>query len=459
MAHEPKSDLKSPGRRLRSGTTYFLGLKEEDSLPPAGLPTNKNVLEVILLHKSQDKGKSVEKLVCCPLNRSFGASCDKPGGCHQNKDPTRRCIVSQIIEKYSQAGFPVMNTVVIKKHCIALFKSYWDDVRKHGSRENPGEKVLEKRNAFVAKLGCLFKAFPDNVEDLIKADKKRNEKDINDDLAFFSDQQLDWPLRKMGFDSLDRRYVKAVRAETEREARKKQREDNFQGRREREAERRKRSEIRVSLADFDSIVGVVVENNNNEDNNTVPSEEEKDESYLPLKTKKVKGARKTGQKNVNIPHDLLAKSVPVATMCNLSTGQHVNMIAGILNLLGCDLDKFTVSHSSAARLRLLVNSKVAAKIKEKYTKLVKEKGARIFIHYDGKLMEVLLRYLVKRKKNDRVGILARSPDLPDEMREQLLGIPGLASGTGKLKFFHHFHVYPLKYIFRTSSNEFHQGAS
>ena len=453
---DPKSDPKSPGRRLRSDTSYFLGLKEEDSLPPGGLPTNKNVLEVILLHKSKNKGKSVEKLVCCPLNKTFDALCDKPGGCHQNQDPTQRCIVSQIMERYSQAGFPVIKVSALKRNCVVLFQSYWDDIRKHGSRD--GKKVLEKRNAFVAKLGSLFKAYPDNVEEMIKTDKKRKEKDITEDLNFFQDQQLDWPLRKMGFDSLDRRYVKAVRAEAERQARTRQREADFQGRREREAERRRRSEIRVSFADLDGIIGAETENNNNNSsNNNVVTEEKKDD-YLPTKTKKAKGAKRTGQKNVHIPHDLLARSVPLATLNNLSTGQHVNMIAGILNILSCNLDHFTVSHSSAARLRLLMNSAVARMIKAKYTKEVKATGARIFIHYDGKLMEILLRFLVKRKKNDRVGILARSPDLPDDMREQLLGIPGLASGTGKLKLNYYFHVHHSKYIFRTCSKECHHGA-
>ena len=60
---EPKIDLNTPARRLRSGTSYFLGLKEEDSLPLGGLPTNKNVLEVILLHKDRNKRTSVDKLV------------------------------------------------------------------------------------------------------------------------------------------------------------------------------------------------------------------------------------------------------------------------------------------------------------------------------------------------------------------------------------------------------------
>ena len=83
----------------------------------------------------------------------------------------------------------------------------------------------------------------DNVEDKIKADKKRTEKDISDELAFFADQKIVWPLWKMAFDSLDRCYVKAVRLEAEREARRRQRDTDFQNRRrrEREAERRNTS--------------------------------------------------------------------------------------------------------------------------------------------------------------------------------------------------------------------------
>ena len=226
----------------------------------------------------------------------------------------------------------------------------------------------------------------------------------------------------MGFNSRDRHYDRVVESEAEREARKRERECAFQRRREKEAERKIKSEIRVCPSDLDVIVGE--SNNNNSHNNNVAK---KDEDWKPKHTNKNKVGKKTGQ-SVFIPPDLLAKTVSLATLCHLSTGQHAMMVAGILNILGCDLDKFTVSHSSSVRLRLLVNSKVAQEVK--YIKLVRSFGARIFIHYDGKLMEMLLRFLVKRKKNDRVGILACSPDLPDDSKVQLLGIPELANGTG-----------------------------
>ena len=184
------AEAKNPPRRLRSENTHFLGLKEEDTLPPGGLPTNKNVLEARLVkQKASNKNTPVEKLVCCSLTKTFDTKCGVFGGC----DPTSRCTVGQILERYSQAGIPSLKADKLKTSCITLFKFYRDDIKKHASRENPSEKVLEKRNAFVEKLGTLFKAFPDNVEDKIKADRKQTEKDIADDLAFFADQKLDWP--------------------------------------------------------------------------------------------------------------------------------------------------------------------------------------------------------------------------------------------------------------------------
>ena len=123
------------------------------------------------------------------------------------EDVTRPQGVGQILERYSQACIPSLKADKLKTSCITLFKFYRDDIKKHASRENPGEKVLEKWDAFVDMLGTLFKAFPDNVEDKIKADKKRSEKDIGDYLAFFvfADQKLDWSLWKISFDSPDRR--------------------------------------------------------------------------------------------------------------------------------------------------------------------------------------------------------------------------------------------------------------
>ena len=142
---------ETPVRRLRSTTNYYLDLKELDNLPLGGLPTNKNVLEAILSHKAVNKNTAVEKLVSCVLGHGdFVPKCGNPGGCLQNKDGSR-CVVSQILERYSQACIPSIRPDKIKTICVKLFKLYWDDIRKHKDRQTQG--VFDKRQTFQENLG------------------------------------------------------------------------------------------------------------------------------------------------------------------------------------------------------------------------------------------------------------------------------------------------------------------
>ena len=141
------AEAKNPLRRLRSESTHFLGLKEEDILPPGGLTTNENMFKVILKQKMRGNKTPVENLVCCSLTKTFYTKCGESGGCQQqHNDPTSRCIVGQILERYSQAGIPAVKADKLKTSCITLFKVYRVDIKKHARRENPGEKVLEKRS-------------------------------------------------------------------------------------------------------------------------------------------------------------------------------------------------------------------------------------------------------------------------------------------------------------------------
>ena len=69
------AEAQNPLRRLRSNSLHFLGLKEEDTLPPGGLPTNKNVLEVILKKKASNKNTQVEKLLLSNQNFRYKMWC------------------------------------------------------------------------------------------------------------------------------------------------------------------------------------------------------------------------------------------------------------------------------------------------------------------------------------------------------------------------------------------------
>ena len=47
------TEPKTPVRRLRSTTVHYMHLRKEESLALGGLPTNRNVLKVILLKKTK----------------------------------------------------------------------------------------------------------------------------------------------------------------------------------------------------------------------------------------------------------------------------------------------------------------------------------------------------------------------------------------------------------------------
>ena len=130
------AEAKNPLRRLRSENTHFLGLKEENTLPPGGLPTNKNVLKVILMQKTRENKTPVEKLVCCSPTKTFDTKCDESEGCQQQHNvPTSRCIVGQILERYSQAGIPALKAY---KGVLWYYRQYhWDEPGHHSGQCGP----------------------------------------------------------------------------------------------------------------------------------------------------------------------------------------------------------------------------------------------------------------------------------------------------------------------------------
>ena len=83
------AEAQNPLRRLRSDSLHFLGLKEEDILPPGGLTTNKNMFKVILKQKMRENKTPVENLVCCSLTKTFYTKCGESGGCQSSNITTQ----------------------------------------------------------------------------------------------------------------------------------------------------------------------------------------------------------------------------------------------------------------------------------------------------------------------------------------------------------------------------------
>ena len=415
----------SSKRRLRKDTIDFLEVKEQLGLPLRVLPQGVDVLCLMLGRKRKKEAVNIDFPVSCPrIPGTFELKCSTSDGCRVKSDPTEWCVVRQIIERYEQAAIPHRSSKKIGEKCHALFKLYWDDIRKH--KEYTGDKIVQKREDFIKNhLQALFPAYHDKVEIEIRADKKRSKEKQDEDIAFFKDQMS---VRDMALDARDIQFDKEVRLETEKMERKQKREEAAKKREEAEALRKRESMVRVSWADLDAVVG---EGNNNSPAQQPDNlkEDDQDEDYIPPDEKEQKTKRFQGQ-TLFIPSNIISLIVHETSRLGLTDGQLVGTVAIILKVCGGELENFAISHSTARRQREIVNSKVAVDIMIKWVKMVKELGLKIILHYDGKLVEELQRNKVKRLKFDRLSVIVRIPEIDGPESEQLLGIPEIKNGKG-----------------------------
>ena len=408
--------------RTRSSTYHFLVGQGEAQLPASQLPAAEDVLREILFKEEQESGGDIETSISCKVTRDFVLKCSEEGGCGQKED---RCTVRKIINIYKRAAIPTARDDVIRNRCLDLYKKY-----KLLKRERNVTKpyAVKKREAFRGELKAAFRAYHAHAETMINEDPQRTEENKREDIVFLLDQKS---RREAKIDSTaDKIYTQKVILDDQQKERKRKRESDMEKRREKE---KKAREERFSTVNLDVELMTIMESNNNKD----MGEGERgagagvqDQEYVapssPEAPKKKKRMKKKCGQTVHIPHNIFELCVPEGTKCKMTQGQQVNYLSGLLNVLGCDLDKFTMSHTSAQRITKKVKQKLGEKIREKYREDAKKKKARLIIHYDGKLVQEIARHKVKRKKRDRLAVVARSPDID----EQLLGIPELPTGSG-----------------------------
>ena len=312
----------SSTRRLRKDAIEFLEVKEELILPRRVLPQGIDVLKVMLGRRNKEKELNIELPVMCELKPgTFDPKCSTKDGCRVQSDPTKWCVVSQILERYERAAIPYRKPDKIKKNCQELFKFYWEDIRKH--KEYTGVKIVEKREKFIKeKLQALFPAYNVEAEKIINEDKKRSKEKQDEDIAFLHDQMS---VRDMALDSRDVEFDKQVRLEAEKMKRKKQREETVKKREENEAKRRE-SMVTVSWDDVELVVPV--------NNNAAESPEELKDEDFPSDQKEQKTKRFQGQ-NVFIPPNIMSLIVPETSRLGLTDGQLVGTVAMLLKACGC----------------------------------------------------------------------------------------------------------------------------
>ena len=466
--------------RTRSSTEHWLLGQGKATLPPSQLPSGEDVLREILWKTESDD--DIERSIACQMTKgTFELKCEnKDGcGCQLKADPAMKCTVRKILDIYKRGAIPTAREDKIKDRCLKLYKN-WKQLK--AERNVKTASAIKKRDKFVEDLKPAFMAYHSQAEDLINSDPQRSDETKREDIEFLRDQKSQ---REAKISTADKVYTNKVIVDKQKQERKRQRESDEEKRKEKEKKARSERLSTVNLDELGSswaggaggpveasgegergaggaggpvealgegergaggaggpveasggeqlgrrswrtsggigVVTVVEESNNNNAMDlefVLPSSPE-----APKKKKRTK--KKCGQ-TVHIPHNIFELCVPEGTKCKITQGQQVSYLSGLLNVLGCDLDKFTMSHSSAQRITKKVKKKLGQKIREKYREDAKKKKARLVIHYDGKLVEEIAQGKVKKKKRDRLAVVARSPDIP----EQLLGIPELPTGSG-----------------------------
>ena len=407
--------------RTRSSTEHWLLGQGKATLPPSQLPSGEDILREILWKTESDD--NIERSIACQITKgTFELKCseDKDGcGCQLKADPAMKCTVRKILEIYERGAIPTARPDKIKDRCLKLYKN-WKQLK--AERNVKTLSAIKKREKFVEDLKPAFMAYNAQAEDIINSDPLRSTETKREDIEFLRDQKSK---REAKISTADNVYTNKVVVDKQKQERKRKRVSDVERRN--EQEKRARVE-RMSTVHLDleliTVAGSSSNNNNNLDEEYVPPSSPDPETPKEQRKKK----KKCGQ-TVHIPPNILELCVPEGTRSKLTNGQQVSYLSGLLNVLGCDLENFNMSHSSADRYSKKVKGKLAQKIRDNFQKSVKEKRARIVIHYDGKLVQELDMKKVKRKKKDRLAIIARSPDLPDG-GEQLLGIPELQSGSG-----------------------------
>ena len=94
-----------------------------------------------------------------------------------------------------------------------------------------------------------------------------------------------------------------------------------------------------------------------------------------------------------------------------------------------DLNKFVLSKSTTRRLSIGAVQKKSEKVMQKLINILETNSGTVIVGIDGKNVKQVFKNLKDAKQ--RLAIIAQSPDFPDKMGEQVLGVPVVQSSKGK----------------------------
>ena len=196
-------------------------------LPNGKLPTGGDVLREMWWKYSRE----ITTLMCPQKNKSSEPNCSD--NCQAQSDPDMICSVRKIIVCYQKAGIPYMRADHIKRKCKELFEFYRKRVKGKETRNSDGD-VKVREDFKRKKLDVMFEVAHSNAEELIKADKKRTEKQKSEDIIFLNEQRT---THRALFVSKNKEFKRKSVLEQEREERTIKRKMQEQARSIKEKER------------------------------------------------------------------------------------------------------------------------------------------------------------------------------------------------------------------------------
>ena len=419
----------SAKKSTRSSTDHPLVGQEDPNFPPGVLPTRGAVLKELLYKRNLPGNMKIpfKDLASCPLTTvTFEPKCKEPGGC-SDKDSEKRCTVSKIQTRYSEARVPMVRPQIIVEKIVNMYDEYLK-VKKRSTDKSkmnqPG--VVESRNRFMKELDDVFPAMHPEAEEIILSDSSLTEEMKRSDILFLKDQMTE---RKFRFSGRDKQFDKIVKKKTDVLERKREREELEISRAEKEKQRAE--EASTSAVHFDLF----------EDNETEISMES-DVSDLSVPAAPEKRSRPGGGQLLFIPDNIIELTAEAASGMEVSPKQQQKLTAAMIVACGGDIDNFFLGSTYAYTVRRDVEAEAAERYRDNFTKMCKEQNVRLVIHLDGKLSKQIDREAKKLK--DRLSVVVRSPDLPHG--EFLLGIPELEDGSGNEGDHSDFNDFFISYL-------------
>ena len=444
----------------RSSTSHPLIGHSISNMPSCSLASELELLRMIAWHREQPKSQCKSILsFCCESDRQKVALCMQEGGCMEQENP---CLLQKVKLPYQMAGITMMGDFSIKERIVKA-REEQKAVCKHLNKKTV--TATSEREKYLKKIEGTFDIKDANARAIIIADTNREEKDKEEDLAFFDDFLGSNPTRKWRLGKRDKRYdeevLSSLLTENAKRNRKEMRErracelkeKEIAQKRMREGHSQDQEEVLYeqqgegqSQAQDEGQPQAQDEGQSSELEEYQPEEEGRDgrgrkrkhrgrSSCQPITRSNGGGGGDSSDDDddsvwLKVPKDILGITSPTSVRLGLSLGDHTAIVAAVLAGSGANLNDFTISKSSAFRHRKANMTRVYEGKRETFKQNALDGNWPLTLHYDEKEMEDSIGPQGARnpEKKIRLAVTITSPSFVGEF---LLGAPVLEDGRGR----------------------------